>query len=122
MKSTRFILLTLCFLILFALSCSKTDTAPTTPPNPGGTCSTATPGTLFKEVKTLLANNCVSCHNPNGQMPNVDFRDNCVIQTKAAQIKERAVDLGTMPPSGPLSKADKDKITTWVAAGGKVTD
>jgi cytochrome c5 len=55
-------------------------------------------------------------------MPSVDFRDNCVIQGRAALIKQNAVDLGTMPPTGPLAQADKDKITAWVAAGGRVTD
>ncbi len=64
----------------------------------------------------------MTCHSPNGQMPSVDFRDNCVIQSKAALIKQRAVDLGNMPPTGPLSQVDKDKITAWVTAGGRVTD
>jgi len=27
-----------------------------------------------------------------------------------------------MPPTGALAQADKDKISAWVAAGGKVTD
>lgn len=116
----------LSFCFLMQLGCSKSDSTSTpTPTTPGGNtsgCSTAVPGSLFKEVKTLLANNCVSCHNPDGQMPTVNFRDNCVIQSKASLIKQRAVDLGNMPPTGPLSQNDKDKITAWVTAGGRVTD
>jgi uncharacterized membrane protein len=126
MKSIRYSFFVISFIVLVLLSCSKSDTNPTTPSTTGGgntsTCATATEGTLFKEVKGLLANNCVSCHNPNGQMPTVDFRDNCVIQTKASLIKQRAVDLGNMPPTGPLSQTDKAKITAWVTAGGRVTD
>jgi len=127
MKQFRYIFSVLALIILVLLSCSKSDSTPnpTPTPTPGGggnTCATATEGTLFKEVKALLANNCVTCHNPTGQMPSVDFRDNCVIQTKASLIKQRAVDQGTMPPTGPLSQSDKDKITAWVTAGGRVTD
>jgi len=125
MKPTRFTYAILSLFLLIQLSCSKSDTKPVTPAPPGGTpaaCATATPGSLFKEVKSLITNNCVTCHNPNGQMPSVNFQDNCVIQSKAALIKQRAVDQGNMPPTGSLSQNDKDKITTWVAAGGRVTD
>jgi uncharacterized membrane protein len=125
MKQLRYIFSVFIFITIILLSCSKTDSTPNPTPTSGGggnTCATATEGTLFKEVKNLLANNCVTCHNPTGQMPSVDFRDNCVIQTKASLIKQRAVDQGTMPPTGPLSQTDKDKITAWVTAGGRVTD
>ena len=128
MKQTRYALAIFGFCTILFLSCSKegSDPAPNpnTPPGGGGNpaCATATPGPLFSQVKTLLANNCVTCHSPSGQMPSVDFRDNCVIEGRAALIKTRAVDQGTMPPTGALAQADKDKITAWVAAGGKVTD
>ncbi len=125
MKQNRYTIIILSFCLLVNLSCSKSDSGSPTPTPPGGTpptCSTATQGTLFKEVKTLITNNCVTCHNPNGQMPTVNFQDNCVIQSKATLIKTRAVDQGNMPPTGPLSQNDKDKINAWVAAGGRVTD
>jgi mono/diheme cytochrome c family protein len=73
-------------------------------------------------VKNLLSYNCVTCHKPGGQQPTPNFQDNCAIQTNATLIKTRAVDQGTMPPTGALSQADKDKITSWVAAGGRITD
>jgi uncharacterized membrane protein len=125
MKSTRLTYAILSLFLLIQLSCSKSDTKPVTQAPSGGSsaaCATATPGSLFKEVKNLITNNCVTCHNPNGQMPTVNFQDNCVIQSRAALIKQRAVDQGNMPPTGSLSQNDKDKITTWVAAGGRVTD
>ena len=129
MKQTRYGLAIFGFCTILFLSCSKSSPdAPADPnPPPGGggydpTCATATPGPLFSQVKTVLANNCVTCHNPAGQMPSVDFRSNCVIEGRAALIKTRAVDLGNMPPTGPIAQADKDKISAWVAAGGKVTD
>jgi uncharacterized membrane protein len=125
MKSYRYRIPALAFILMIQFSCSKENTNPVTPPAGGGgnsTCSTAIPGSLFKEVKNLLTNNCVTCHKPGGQQPNPNFQDNCVIQANAALIKTRAVDLGTMPPTGPLSQSDKDKITNWVAAGGKVSD
>ena len=127
MKQTRYGLAIFGFCLLFHMSCSKDSSTPTPIPNPPGggnnpTCANATQGPLFSQVKTLLANNCVTCHSPSGQMPSVDFRDNCVIEGRSALIKTRAVDQGTMPPTGALAQADKDKISAWVAAGGKVTD
>ena len=128
MKQTRYAFAIFGFCTITFLSCSKESTDPTPDQNPPGgggnnsACATATPGPLFTQVKTVLANNCVTCHNPSGQMPSVDFRSNCVIEGRAALIKTRAVDQGTMPPTGALAQADKDKISAWVAAGGKVTD
>ena len=124
MKLSHNSLISLICTVLIFFSCSKDNSGTTASPGGGGTstCATATPGAKFSEVKNLLTNNCVTCHNPNGQQPNPNFQDNCVIQANAALIKSRAVDMGNMPPTGPLSQTDKNKISTWVAAGGRVTD
>jgi hypothetical protein len=78
------------------------------------------PGALFADVKQLVQAYCVSCHAPGGQQPTPNFTVDCNIVSNAARIRERAVVLGTMPPTGPLSQAEKDKINAWVAAGGKL--
>jgi mono/diheme cytochrome c family protein len=81
-----------------------------------------TPGVNFTAVKALITANCVSCHNPAGVQPNPNWTVDCNIVNQSANIKTRAVDLGTMPPSGPLSQANKDIISNWIAAGGKISN
>ncbi len=82
--------------------------------------SGTTPGPLFTAVKTMMQANCVSCHQPGGQMPSLNFLIDCNIVQRAATIKTRAVDQGTMPPTGALPQTDKDKITAWINAGAKI--
>lgn len=75
-------------------------------------------GPLFTEVKALVATKCQSCHNNAFANGGKNWQVECNIVTNSARIKVRAVDLGTMPPTGPLSQAEKDKITNWITAGG----
>lgn len=84
--------------------------------------SGTTPGATFTEVKKLVQTICTGCHAPGGQQPNPNFTVDCNIVNNAAKINERAVVQGTMPPTGPLSQAQKDVITAWVNAGGKISD
>jgi uncharacterized membrane protein len=80
------------------------------------------PGPLFTAVKQLIQANCLTCHQPGGQQPSPNFLVDCTIAAQAQLIKTRAVDQGTMPPTGALAQTEKDKITAWVAAGGKIED
>jgi uncharacterized membrane protein len=103
---------------LAVLACSKSDDNDNpTPPNT--TCS-GTPGPLFTSVKAIIDAQCVSCHQSGGQASFAPFTNNCNIVSQSANIRTRAVVQGNMPPGGSLSQADKDKINTWVAAGGKL--
>jgi hypothetical protein len=77
-------------------------------------------GPQFTAVKQLIQANCVSCHAPGGQQPNPNFTVDCNIVQFAALINTRVVVQGNMPPTGPLSQTDKDKITTWINGGGKL--
>jgi hypothetical protein len=81
-----------------------------------------TPGPQFTAVKQLIQANCVSCHAPGGQQPNPNFTVDCNIVQFSALINTRVVVQGTMPPTGPLSQTDKNKITTWINGGGKITN
>jgi len=88
---------------------------------------TGTPGPLFTAVKTILTSNCAvtGCHNGT-QSPN--YTVDCTIVDYSTLIKTRAVDqAGTadqmpQPPRQALAQADRDKISAWVAAGGRLTD
>ena len=91
------------------------------PPPPPAGC-TGTPGPLFTAVKTLMQANCQSCHNSSNMNGGKDWTVDCNIVANKNRIKARAVDEGTMPPTGPLPQSEKDKITAWINAGGRLTD
>jgi len=81
-----------------------------------------TAGPLFTAVKGLISAKCQSCHNNTVQNGGMNWEVECNIVAHKSNIKNRAVDLGTMPPTGPLSQAEKDIITDWIDAGGNYTD
>ena len=83
---------------------------------------TGTAGTLFNAVRALIGSKCLSCHNNTLQEGGMNFAVDCNIVTNKANIKNRAVDLGTMPPSGPLTANEKAIITDWITSGGNYTD
>jgi hypothetical protein len=84
------------------------------------------PGPLFTAVKTLLASNCVGCHNNTQTEGGMNWTIDCVIVINKDRIKARAVDASPSqmppPPSPPLSAAQKKIITDWIAAGGTITN
>lgn len=112
-----------CALLLNILSCSKTDSTPeaAVPATPVDKCS-GQAGTLFTAVKALVQQKCIGCHNNNFAAGGTNLATDCSIVSAQLRIKVRAVDQGNMPPGGSLSQADKDKITNWINAGGRITN
>jgi hypothetical protein len=84
--------------------------------------STGTAGPLFTAIKSLMTAKCQSCHNDTNKQGGMNWTVDCNIVTHKSNIKNRAVDLGTMPPTGPLTDAEKAVITDWINAGGNYTD
>jgi uncharacterized membrane protein len=104
-----------------AFACSKSQDVNMNP-DPNSTGSTH--GPKFLAVKSLISSSCAvsGCHVSPTNAGGVNFQIDNNIVIHELHIKERAVDLGTMPPTTPLSAADKAKITDWINAGGKITD
>lgn len=126
MKKIHQLTLLFVLVLLVAASCgSKNDEELPS----AGPCS-GTAGPLFLDARTVIRDNCAisGCHSGVNATGNLNFLDNCTIVAQASRIKQRAVDFaGTPsqmppPPSPPLSLADRQKITDWVAAGGRFTD
>jgi large repetitive protein len=88
------------------------------------TVSNLPQGPLFTNVKAVLATNCAfaGCHGGATPQSGINFADNCTIVAQKVRINARAVVAGTMPPSGAISAADKQKITDWINAGGKFSN
>lgn len=108
-------LISILTIMAIAFSCSKSEDA-----NPADT----TPGPKFLAVKSVINNSCASsgCHVSPSNAGGKNFESNANIVANGNQIKTVAVDLGTMPPTGQLSAADKSIITAWINAGGRLTD
>jgi hypothetical protein len=83
-----------------------------------------TPGSLFNVVKTVLADNCITCHGGSNPQAGIDFARNCDIINNWDRIKARAVDgIPTpMPQGGLLPVNERIKIMNWVNAGHRFTD
>lgn len=81
-----------------------------------------TTGPLFTQVRNLITARCQSCHNNSVQNGGMNFQIDCNIVANKTRIKVRAVDQGTMPTTGPLPQSEKDIITNWINAGGRLTD
>jgi uncharacterized membrane protein len=73
-------------------------------------------------VRNLVSSKCVKCHNNVFANGGMNFSIECNIVSNKARIKIRAVDEGSMPPTGTLPLADKTTITNWFNAGGKYTE
>ncbi len=81
-------------------------------------------GPLFTEVKAVLQANCSSCHNNTQQEGGMNWSVDCNIVANKDRIKARAVDASpsAMPPTGLLPSTERQKITSWINAGGRFTD
>jgi hypothetical protein len=90
--------------------CEKTSTVTLT--------TSTTAGPLFTAVKALMSQRCQPCHNNTLQNGNMNWEVDCNIVSNKSRIKVRAVDESSMPPGNPLTAAEKQKITDWIAAGG----
>ena len=70
-----------------------------------------------------MVNRCQSCHNNSNQNGGRNWTVDCNIVAGKDRIKVRAVDEGTMPNGGPeLTPAEKNIITNWINAGGRLSD
>ena len=109
-----------CFMIFFLASCLKNDrySAPAITVNK----CVGQPGPLFIAARVVITQNCIQCHNDNFQNGGMNWTVDCNIITFSGRIRARAVDEGSMPPTGPLSQGDKNKILAWINAGGAITN
>ncbi len=81
-------------------------------------------GPLFSEVKNVISNFCLSCHNNVQQEGGMNWAVDCNIVNFRDRILARAVNANpsAMPPTGLIPAAERQKIQNWINAGGKFTD
>lgn len=112
-------LLSIVTIMGIAFACSKSEDSNPTPDPIENTA-----GPKFLAVKSVLSSSCAlsGCHVSPSNSGGINFESNASIVSNGSQIKNIAVDLGTMPPTGQLSAANKAIITDWISAGGRLTD
>ena len=76
-------------------------------------------GPKYYLVKNIILGYCGPCHLNGGMSGGKNYDTDASIVANWDRIKARAVDNipSVMPQSGPLTMADKAKITDWVNAG-----
>ena len=75
---------------------------------------------FVSDIQPLITKSCAisGCHIQGIQAPTLETYQQ--INGSKDRIQARAtVDNSSMPPGAPLSKADKQKINTWIADGAK---
>jgi mono/diheme cytochrome c family protein len=81
-------------------------------------------GPLFTAVRDVINANCVGCHGATNPSGGVSLNTDCAIVQRKDRIKARSVDgmPSWMPTAGPMPISERNKITNWINAGGRVTD
>ena len=108
------------FLIVFSFSkCKKAATSDSTPVTTK----------YFPLVKTIIQNNCISCHSTSGNWSGrpTAFDTDSSIAKQLESIKASISDPVTpinkrMPQTGELSTNDINTILSWYNVGGKTSD
>lgn len=76
--------------------------------------------TYSEDVSIIIANNCVICHNASDP-DRLDLTIYNNVFDNSVDIKRRInLPLGApeaMPDSGPMSRCNIDKVTTWIDQG-----
>lgn len=105
--------------LFIAMACNKKSDSSTPPAS----------GPYFPKVKTIVQNNCLSCHSSAGSWAGrpMAFDSDSSIAAQHLAIKSAVADPVTpvnkrMPEGGTLSSTDINTIVNWSAAGGKTSD
>ncbi len=76
--------------------------------------------TYASTVVPILQGNCAipGCHVPGGTGPG-DFTSYLGVKAKVdnGTFRNVTIVVQTMPPSGPLSACDRQRLDTWLSAG-----
>lgn len=81
----------------------------------------------YADISPILAHNCVGCHSggrPKGRLDMSTYENilsgRAITPGNANQSRMmREIRSGKMPPAGPLSKADEDKLAAWINGGAQ---
>lgn len=119
MKRKNMAILALMLAALWVINaCGKSSSSPA-----------STNGKYFPQVKTIIQNNCLTCHSSSGSWAGrpTAFDSDSAIATDYTVIKQAIAGPFTffihrMPQGGSLSASDSTTIVAWYNNGGKTSD
>lgn len=86
------------------------------PNGPGANCDTSNV-TYSATIQPLVANRCAipGCHMAGAQAPDLSTYSGLV--NNITRVQARALDLKTMPPTGPISICESNTMRKWINQG-----
>ncbi len=81
----------------------------------GGTGGTQTP-TWSGQIQGIFSSNCAGCHQGTSAPKGVKLNTYANVKANASRSLT-SIRNGSMPPAGPMAKADIDAIAAWIAGG-----
>lgn len=72
--------------------------------------------TYDNDVQPIIMNNCATSGCHDGTQPPL-LTNFTLVEASKSRVKARAIDLKTMPPSGPLTDSEIQKISCWIEQG-----
>ena len=101
---------------LINLSACKFDKGELPKPQVASMCDSVT---YTKTIAPIITKNCISCHKSG--FSSGDFTTYAGVKQKAdaSSLKTKVITELLMPPTGPLSVQDRDKIRCWLDNGAK---
>jgi len=82
----------------------------------GGAGGSSSAVSYSKQIAPLLKSNCTSCHSGSFASSGVDLSTYAGAKANASAASG-AIQVGRMPPSGPLSATNKQLFQSWVTEG-----
>jgi uncharacterized membrane protein len=91
--------------------------------NCGGIGCDTSASSFAKDIKPIISNNCVGCHNSNNQSGSIDLSNytgvfNTIANNKLLGSVNHSGTFIAMPPSYQLDACSVSKIENWVLKGG----
>ena len=88
---------------------------------PQNTNCNTTPAKFATDISPIITTRCAipDCHDanaPNNQ-PGIILTNYSLVKPHIDKIQQRVVIEKTMPPTGPLTSAEIDKLKCWISGG-----
>lgn len=79
-------------------------------------CSTVS-AKYSTDIKPIIDANCIGCHGVGSRKGDFTTYEGLKVVAGKGELREHVLELKDMPPKGPLSEADQQKISCWLSSG-----
>lgn len=111
----------LCLLVImfFTYSCEYNNEEELYPKKESSSNCDTTSITYASGIETIILDNCAlsGCHEGNSGLPAINDYTSVKSYVDNGLLEQRVLDQKDMPPSGPLSTCNQQKIRSWLMGG-----